>query len=331
MATVYPTSAGAWSTRTWNDDSTGAAYGPGTPQAGDTVKANNLAITLDTDITVVALSTRVGTTAAAGGSFTTSGGLRTVNADSHAGTTNCLTLTFDSGSIQNGDSYGSDSTDYTYGTRIQRNCVQNGDSFGANETERNGTSNISGIQNGNSTGGSGSFFGFSYGSVITSGGIQNGNATGGSQPDNYGTDVYAGSWLIGNSIGASSVGARINAGAYHIGNATGGTASGAHGTNLLGGLFYGDATGSATHDASGLSIGNTGGVAIIGTATGNATNRYGVLSTIGSHHVVVITTESGSNPKSLGTGADTTYATIPFADPSLIGGGASESVSFYSV
>jgi hypothetical protein len=51
MAIVYPTATGAYSTRTWNNDATGAAYGMA-PQVDDTVLANGLAITLDTDITV---------------------------------------------------------------------------------------------------------------------------------------------------------------------------------------------------------------------------------------------------------------------------------------
>ena len=66
MATVYPTAAGTWSTRTWNDDATGAAYGPGTPQAADIVLANGFAITINANITVASIKTVAGVTAAAG-------------------------------------------------------------------------------------------------------------------------------------------------------------------------------------------------------------------------------------------------------------------------
>jgi len=69
MAVVYPTAAGNWSTRTWNDDATGAAYSGGTPQVGDTVLTNNLTITMDQNITIATISNRAGTNAAAGGTL----------------------------------------------------------------------------------------------------------------------------------------------------------------------------------------------------------------------------------------------------------------------
>lgn len=110
MATVYPTSAGAWSTRTWNNDATGSAYGMA-PQAGDTVLANGLAITIDAAITVAAISTRVGTTASAGGSFSVnSSGVAqiVVTANCYAGTTTCLVAS--NGSKVVGNSFGSNTT-----------------------------------------------------------------------------------------------------------------------------------------------------------------------------------------------------------------------------
>ena len=329
MATVYPTAAGNWSTRTWNNDATGAAYGMA-PQTGDTVLANNVAITLDTDITVVALSTRAGTTAAAGGSFTTSG-TRTINADTYAGSSICLTLTNASSSVQNGNSYGSITTNSMQGTSVGSGCTQNGNSFGQNGSSRAGTNILNGgTQNGNSTGGSASA---AHGSIVASGGVQIGNATGGTNATAYGSNVSAGGWLVGDSVGGTDGPGVLLAGTQ-VGSATGGSGANAHGTvlNTFGGLFYGNATGSSTHDASGVRVNATGGVAIVDTATGGASNRYGVLSTLTTRHVVIITTESGTHPKSLGSGADTTYDLIPFADPSLIGGGgASESVSFYAV
>lgn len=264
MATVYPTAAGAWSTRTWNNDATGAAYGMA-PQAGDTVLANGLAITIDVDITVESLRSVAGTNAVAGGSFTTSG-TRTINADTHQGSASASTLTLSDGSIQNGDSYGNVST-----TRAA--------------------------------------------TTVNSGCAQYGNASGGT---GLGTTVNAGGWLIGNATGGSDFncfGASVLG--MHIGNATGGTGDGAHGVRLFaGGFFYGNASGSTTHDCSGVQI-NANSIAIVETATGNATNRFGVLSTLTTLHVVVIKNESGTHPKSLGSGADTTYDLIPFADRPL--------------
>ncbi len=102
MPTVYPTVAGAWTTRTWRNDADGSLYGMA-PQPGDIVKANGLAITIDINITVLELQTSAGTTAAAGGSFTSSG-IRTINAICRAGTSNCLTI--QAGSTLNGDCYG---------------------------------------------------------------------------------------------------------------------------------------------------------------------------------------------------------------------------------
>lgn len=311
MATVYPTAAGAWSTRTWNDDATGAAYGPGTPQAGDTVLANGLAITIDVDITVESLRTRPGTTAVAGGSFTTSG-TRTVNADSYAGTTNCLVLTASSSSVQNGNSYGSNTTDSRIGTQVNSTCIQNGNATGGNGTFRNGsTVAVGGTLNGDSFGGTGFA---AYGANVD--GIQYGNATGGSANSAFGSGVAG--ILIGDAIGglAGAAGAAVTG--HMVGNATGGPSLNGHGVRLnQGGFFNGSATCSTTDDASGLWIAGTNAIAIVETATGNATNRFGVLSTLTTLHVVVIKNESGTHPKSLGSGADTTYDLIPFADRPL--------------
>lgn len=330
MATVYPTSAGAWSTRTWNDDSTGAAYGPGTPQAGDTVKANNLAITLDTDITVVALSTRVGTTAAAGGSFTTSG-TRTITADSYAGTSNCFVLSFNSGSVQNGNSYGSNTTNSTYGTTVN-NCIQNGNSTGGNGSNRIGT-NIGqgGIQNGNSTGGSANG---AWGTSVGSLGIQNGNSTGGSGGTSYGSRILGGGIQNGNSTGGSAdqaYGTSIATGGIQNGNSTGGSVNGAWGTYVTAGCIqFGNATGGSAAGAHGTYI--DGGAALITTAAGATSGAFGVYSPATSRYVVIIQNESGSYPKSLTGSAETTSVNVPFVSfEGGGGGGASESVSFYAV
>ena len=295
MADVYPTAAGAWSTRTWNDDATGLAYG-GPPLAGDNVYANNLAITIDVDITVAELRTTAGTTAVAGGSFTTSG-TRVVNADSRAGSTNCLTLTASSSSVQNGDSFGSLTTNTINATTVGNTCVQNGNSIGGNGTNRVGTS-VSGIQNGNSTGGS---VNGGNGTVINAGGIQDGNSTGGSASGASGTVINGGGIQNGNSTGGSASGASgttINGGGIQNGNGTGGSVSGAHGTTIA-----------------------TGGVALITTATGNTSGAFGVNSTATTRYVAIIKNEVGIAAKSLSAAAETTSANVPFV--SFEGSGSS--------
>jgi len=109
-------------------------------------------------------------------------------------------------------------------------------------------------------------------------------------------------------------------GSRMIGNATGGGVSNAEGAYVYSGaIIYGDATaGSATHGAQITSSG----VGIIGTATGTSSSAYGVLAYAPS--VVVITTESGAYAKSLAAAVDTSYDTIPFAEPTGEGGGGDE-------
>lgn len=96
MATKYPTAAGAWSTRTWNDDATGT--GTTAPGAGDTVLPNNFAITIDQDISVAALSNAAGTTAAAGGGFTCSSA-RTIAVSGNVTSVGAVCLTLSATSI----------------------------------------------------------------------------------------------------------------------------------------------------------------------------------------------------------------------------------------
>lgn len=113
MATVYPTATGNWSTRTWNDDSTGAAYGPGTPQSGDTVLLSNREINLDTDVTVALIRNIAGTNATAGGTLTVIGA-RTLNANLQAGTVDMVLFSASStslvvnGNVTGGTSAGAD-------------------------------------------------------------------------------------------------------------------------------------------------------------------------------------------------------------------------------
>jgi hypothetical protein len=308
VAERYAVAAGNWSnTATWN--------GGTLPGSGDDVFANNYAVTIDQDVTVLTLSTRAGTTAVAGGSFTTDATARTINADCYAGTTTCLILSAGVANVLNGDSYGSDSTNTRFGVEVRRDCVQNGDSTGGSGSFRSGTNVLGGgVQNGNSTGGSLS----GHGTILALGAIQNGNATAAGNSA-YGTLVNSGGVLNGDSFGGtgsgSAAGAFLQAGAIHNGNATGGTVVGTYLNGAA--IFYGDATGGTSSGADGVYIPSAANIAIIGTATGNTANAFGVraLSTLNVRHVVIIGTESGSYAKSLVTATETDYTNIPFADP----------------
>jgi hypothetical protein len=88
MAEKYPSGNTPWSTAAnWN--------GGTKPQPGDDVHANNFTVTIDEDVNVASLRTTAGTTAVAGGGFTTAVS-RTVTADGAgivAGTSTCLSFT----------------------------------------------------------------------------------------------------------------------------------------------------------------------------------------------------------------------------------------------
>jgi hypothetical protein len=266
MAERYAISAGNW---------VAARFDGGTlPGVGDTVHANGFAVTIDTSITVDALSTRPGTTAVAGGSFTTSGTV-TVNADSYAGTTSCLALTASSGSIQNGNSYGSNTTNAARGTFVNAGCVQNGDATGGNGSNRSGSSLSTGTLNGDSYGGTGTADSFgvvllvasvqngdSYGNrgtgtSIGSDSTQNGNAYGGSAIGNA-SSATAGGVLNGDSYGgtvANARGAAINDGGRQVGDSYGGSAANAHGTDAnSGGVQVGKQFGGTNATAFGTGI-----------------------------------------------------------------------------
>ncbi len=210
MATLYAGGAGNWSTLTWFNAATGGMYSPGVPQPGDVVHANGFAVAIDLDITLLSLSTRGDAFAASGGSFSTVGRVN-INAATYAGTTNCLTLTSGSGSVQNGNSFGSNSTNSRYGTTIGSGCIQNGSSHGGNGDTRSGSIvNVGGLQNGNSFGGTG---GSAFGTVLSTGGRQNGIATGGSASSAHGTTI-------------------TGSGALFYGRVFGGAVNGAHGLNI---------------------------------------------------------------------------------------------------
>lgn len=178
MATVYPTASGAWSTRTWNNDADGSAYGMA-PQVGDTVLANAQTITLDGDITVVAISNLAGTTAAAGGQFQNSGAY-TVNANVVGGGGFSYALLLSGGSAK----------------------AVNGNISGGCDNSGGGTVTVTGNIIG---GASASYHGFrqrSGGSLIV-----NGNVTGGSGGSVVGIDTdNGGSITINGNLTSGSAG-----------------------------------------------------------------------------------------------------------------------------
>lgn len=280
MATVYPTAAGAWSTRTWNNDATGAAYGMA-PQTGDTVLSNNLSITIDQDVTVVLLKNKAGTTAAAGGTFINSGS-RTVNANTEAGATTCLTL--GAGCTQNGNSLGGTATN-AVGSSLSAGAVQNGNSTGGSASGANGTSlQTSAIQNGNSTGGSASS---AYGTSIATNAAQNGNSTAGSASGAHGTFSQSCGVQNGNSSAGSTAnafGTSLQFGGVQNGNSTGGSAATAYGTSVQGGaVLYGSQTGGSHATAYGA-LCQSGGL----TVTTGVTSNTGSGLTLGNDGAVVL-------------------------------------------
>lgn len=302
MANVYPTTNGAWSTRVWNDDATGAAYGPGSPQVGDTVLANGRTITVDVDITLIALKTEAGTTATAGGSFTTSGTGRTVTANTYAGTTSCLTLAANTNAQHIGNSYASN-TSTGYGTTVNATCQQFGNATGGNGASRIGSLiNAGGRLVGNTYGGS--VAATAYGAQIASGAIHLGDSFGGTS--GYGSNLSVGSIHIGNSnggTGASAMGTVLASGSIQVGNATGGSASGAYGTSVAAGSYL-----------------------LKCTATGTTAAAHGVLG--GAGGTVNIVAEVGAYPKTLNALCRTNLDWVPFLEPSV--GGASTFSPFAS-
>lgn len=277
MAERYAVSAGNW---------VAARFDGGTlPGVGDTVHANNFAVTIDTTITVDALSTRAGAVAVAGGSFTTSGTV-VVNADTYAGTTGCLTLA--ANGTQNGDSYGSLTTNNTIATLVNgATAVQNGNATGGNGTNRFGSDVVLGTLNGDVTGGSANA---ANGARIRNSGTHNGDSYGGSAAGATGCLVSGKSIHNGNSYGSGFAGAvslgdgsiqngdsfggsaagvfgTICSGGYHNGIATGGSAATAFGTQVTaGGMFFGEAIGGTNATAHGVDVA-TGGLAVVDDAT----------------------------------------------------------------
>lgn len=287
MAERWFVAAGNWVAANFN--------GGTLPATDDDVYANGFAVTIDISITVKSLRTTAGTTAVAGGSFTTSGAV-TVNADSYAGTTTCLNLAINSGSVQNGNSYGSDTTSNRFATLSNLTTVQNGNAYGGSAAAGIATGLSRGTFNGDGYGGSGSSN--AVGVFSNTGGNFNGNSYGGT--GSPGALIDYGCIQYGNAFGSTTdafPGSRVMRGGILSGSATGGDVTGAHGAIVdLGGIFHGAATGSTTANARGVTC-TQGGIAMVTLATGNAASREGVSG--GASEFVEVLATSGTNPTAI--------------------------------
>jgi len=109
MAERYAVATGIWEAATFN--------GGTLPAVDDTVHANGYTVTVDQDIAVAALSTRVGATAVAGGGFSAISGV-TITANLYAGTNHCLACSGSTGTrVVYGTAYGSNTTSSVYALR----------------------------------------------------------------------------------------------------------------------------------------------------------------------------------------------------------------------
>lgn len=276
MTIIYPTAAGALSTRIWRKDSDGSLYGT-TPQPGDIIRANGLAITIDIDLIVAELQTLVGTTAAAGGSFTATG-TRLIQAIARAGTTSCLTL--NPGSTLTGDCYGG-STGAAVGCIAQAGLtVINGTAYAGTGTSCHGCNLQGGFSrlNGDAYGSAAN----ASGAVLQNGSTQVGNAYGGSGAANsIGSNIQSGSILYGNAFGGSAGPGANVAGGIQIGNSTGGSGPSAYGSSVnAGGIQQGTQTGGTNASAFGSLVQN--GSLVITTGITDSTARGLGLNDAGS-------------------------------------------------
>jgi len=331
MAERYAVASGNWSAlATWDG-------GVSLPGALDDVYPNGYTVTVDQDVTVTELNNGVGSTAVAGGKFTTSGSVEITatvqGGNSSSAGTFCLelndggTLTGNSygnwgnrrgtgvysGGVMNGNGYGSTATGSATGVYVLAGGVMNGNGYGGTAGSSGAQVYNRGVINGDGYPGSAGL-----GVLLRDCGIMNGDAIGGVS---VAVSIDTGSVMNGNAIGgstASKSAVSISNGGVLIGNSTGGSAFRAYGATVSGGgIVIGDVTGGSGSQAYGITINN--GTAIIGTATGTVSDAHGVIAVDGD--VVIITTESGAYPKSLASGVLLDYTTIPWLDKTAAGGG----------
>ena len=240
MADVYPTLAGAWSTRIWNNAATGLAYTGVTPQAGDTVFANGLAITVDQDITVAGIRTTAQGSAVANGSFTVSTTRTlTINSTITAGSSTCLifsggsgiTLTLTGAALT---ITGSSTTNTRYGLSVTGI----------------GTVNFTG----NAVGGASDSSGVSISAGATYN--QTGNATGGTGRTAHGVEISSAAATV-TITGSVTGGGGANDSNYGVSNGTATAVS-----------IIGNVTGGSINTCYGVHNNSTGVVTITGNVTG---------------------------------------------------------------
>ena len=241
MAERYAVSAGNW---------VAARFDGGTlPGVGDTVHANSFAVTIDTSITVAALSTRAGAVAVAGGSFTTSG-VVTVTADFYGGTTTCITNS--SRAILIGNAYAGTGVG-THGAALNGyGCELRGNSYGANSNSQGANLTNGATQYGNAYGNDGATATNGFGSQVVNGATLVGNSYGGARAP--GANLATGGVHIGDSFGGSlAVGSVIATGSIQFGKQNGGAGAAAFGSTVTGGAMV-ITTGITDATAKGLRV-----------------------------------------------------------------------------
>ncbi len=266
MTERYAVQAGSWSAlSTWNG-------GASLPGVGDTVHANNYTVTIDQNVTVTALSTRVGSVAAAGGYFaltnTTAG--YTITANIYAGTQRCLLDSHTSGTIYIvGNIYGTDTTGSSYGLNKSGSglTIVTGNAYGGTVTSAIAIS-LTGTDN------AFRMYGNSYASVTagvsSSHGI-NFNGAGASSVELIG-NCYGGE-LSSNSYGLSNASTSASALVTLRGNTYGIVGHGLLASQTAPTYIYGDAIGGTAYTCGGVSAHTsaTGNVYVYGTARSSPT------------------------------------------------------------
>jgi len=258
MAERYAVTTGVWEAATFN--------GGTLPGVNDTVHANGYTVTIDQDVTVAALTTRIGAVAGDGGLFSLSSGV-TLTADLFCGTSTCVAFGGGSGVLATivGNLYGSNTTGSVYAV----NC------------STAGTLTIAGTPVGGTVTSSMCVNITGSGHVVVYGNPTGGTAAGGS---NHGIR-YSGSGTLrvhGNAIGAPTGGSTntagisngSSAGTIHLhGNALADVGPGVS-SNVAGHVHvYGDSVGGIPYTTGGvwLTGSSTGNIYVYGTARSSAT------------------------------------------------------------
>lgn len=232
MAERYAILSGNWSNpATWDGLTT-------VPGAADDVYANNFTVTVDQDVTVLSLRTTAGTTAVAGGGFTTavSRSVTVTGAGIVAGSTTCLTLTGASGQ-----------------TLTVTGAVAGGTGTNARGVNNSSTGAVvvaGAVAGGSNGSGAAGINNASTGTITVTGNVTSGPT---------GTSVYG---INNASTGTITV----------TGNVTGGASGAAYGINMNSGgtlTVNGNVTGGGGNNLYGVNVG-TATVTVNGNVTGGS-------------------------------------------------------------